>query len=539
MDDREELAALRRLAELEAKAAGSAPEPIAESSPMSALEMGLRSSIFPSMAMGARQVIDAGAQLAARAANAAGIAPQSEVARVEDVNRKALEQYKANFDQGGGFGQAIGRGVGQALTLAPFMPAGAAQSALGAIAQGAGAGAAAGAASPVYDVPEGGSFLSEKAKQAGASAALGGGLSGVGRLAAGVIMPKLQEGARALLDKGVRLTPGQAKGGMVAGLEERAAGFPIVGDVINNARRQSVADFNRVIYRKALEPFGKEGRTVADAAKVGHEGIAKVGDFLSSQYDDALARSTPAQVDDAFRAAVGKIHTMVPKSMRDDFADIVNAAVEVTPANTITPSVMKAAESELGRRAAGFRSSGSENERQMGRALAQVQSELRDLMAKYNPETARQIQAANAGWRTLAQLETAGSRLGSKEGVVTPATFLNAVKQSDKTVRDRAFARGDAFNQAFAEDAKRVLPQTVPDSGTAGRMAELLALLNPVTAAKTGAVALPAMALYAPGSSAAFRALLTQRPQGAEQAAEMLRATAPYLGLLGAVGASR
>jgi hypothetical protein len=136
------------------------------------------------------------------------------------------------------------------------------------------------------------------------------------------------------LDRGVRLTPGQGKGGVIAGIEERAAGYPIVGDVINKARRQSIEDFNRVIYKKALEPFGKEGAAVAGKTKVGNEGIQAVGDFLSDKYDDALARSVPAQVDKPFRAAINKLHAMVPKALKDDFATIINSNVEVTPAGT-------------------------------------------------------------------------------------------------------------------------------------------------------------------------------------------------------------
>ena len=57
------------------------------------------------------------------------------------------------------------------------------------------------------------------------------------------------------------------------------------------------------------------------------------------------------------------------------------------------------------------------------------------------------------GWATLTQLENAGAMLGAKEGVFTPSQFLNAVKKSDKSLRDRAFARGQARNEKFAQAA--------------------------------------------------------------------------------------
>ncbi len=287
-----------------------------------------------------------------------------------------------------------------------------------------------------------------------------------------------------------------------------------------------------MIYKKALEPFGKEGADVAAKVKVGNEGIQAIGDFLSDKYDDALARSVPSPVDQPFRAAINKLHSMVPKSLKDDFATVINSNIEVTPAGTITPSVLKKADSELGRKAANYMGSGDGMQRDFAAALRQAQSELRQLMARHNPVTAPELRAADRGWRTIAQMETAGSSTAAADGVFTPTQFMQAVKRSDKSVRDRAFSRGEAWNQELAKDAKRVLPQKVPDSGTAGRAAQLLGLLNPVKSLEVGAATLPLTAMYAPGTSALFRAMATKRPPGAEQAAELLRSTSPYLGLL-------
>jgi hypothetical protein len=215
--------------------------------------------------------------------------------------------------------------------------------------------------------------------------------------------------------------------------------------------------------------------------------------------------------------------------MQDDFQAIINAHVIPSPGGTITPSVAKSADSALGQLAAGYRGSATESERQLGRALAQAQSELRNHFAKFNPQTAEQIRAADHGWRTITQMENAGGMQGAKDGVFSPAQFLNAVKRSDKSLRDRQYARGDAWNQKFAEDANRVLPSQVPDSGTAGRAALGMAAMGAVDMGTTAALTLP----YLPGVSGATRALLTKRPEWAGPAAERLRGASPYLGLLG------
>ena len=127
---------------------------------------------------------------------------------------------------------------------------------------------------------------------------------------------------------------------------------------------------------------------------------------------------------------------------------------------------------------------------------------MRQLFARNNPEAADLIRAADNGWATLVQMENAGAMLGAKNGLFTPAQFLNAVKRSDHSLRDRTFAHGDALNQDLAAAAKEVLPSSVPDSGTAGRLllAELPKFLASPHLWPASIAALPYMA---PGLNAA------------------------------------
>jgi hypothetical protein len=490
------------------------------------------------VAMGARQVWDAAAQMAARGAESIGDkfggSPMLTRMRedTEAANKAALEDYQKRFGGRNDIGPSLARGVGQAIVTAPAFPAIGGAGALRAIAGGAGSGAASGAMTPVYDIPEGQTFWDAKLDQAKQGAMAGGALGGAGVMAGKFVSPKLRESARELLDKDVRLTPGQSFGGAADWFEQHAMKFPFVGGAVNAARKQSIEDFNRVLYGKALAPWGADGASVAKSAKVGREGISEVSDFIAGKYESALGRSVPAPVDVPFRAATAKIRKMVPRPLRDEFDDIVKQAIEITPAKTITPTALKQADSAIGSKAAGFRGSQEQNYRDLGRALGQMKMELRELMARHNPMTAAELRAADEGYRTLVQIERAGALLGSKDGVITPAAFVNAVKAGDSSLRKNAFSKGDAYNQAFAENAKRVLPATVGDSGTPGGLAALGALANPLTAVKTIGAAAPMLAMYAPGSSAAFRALMTQRPAIADPISALMRQEAPYLGLL-------
>jgi hypothetical protein len=486
------------------------------------------SNILPSLAMGARQAWDAGSQYLARAAEHSFPSVRPSRERMEAGMRDVFKGYGETFDPAQTTGNAIARGVGQAGITAPLVPAMKAGGVAKAAAQGGGVGAGSGFFTPVYDIPEGSDFFNEKRKQMGLSTVTGAGLGAVGNVVGKAIAPKIEAGVRAMLDAKVPLTAGQTLGGIAKGVEDRLAGFPFVGDIINRSRRESIEGFNRAIYSRAVEKFGAEGKALVKETPVGHDGIKAVGNFLSGKYEEALGKSVPAPLTKDFGRSLNHLKTMVPKALREDFQNIINAHVLPTPAGTITPSVAKSADSALGQLAAGYRGSSTESERQLGRALAQAQSELRELFASSNPQTAELIRAADHGWRTIAQMENAGAMIGADKGVFTPAHFMRAVKNSDKSLRDRQFARGDAWNQAFAEQAKHVLPNKVPDSGTAGRAALGLGVMGMVDAGTTAMLAAP----YLPGVSPLVRAALSKRPAWAEPLADQVKRTAPYLGLL-------
>lgn len=508
--------------------------------------------LMADMGMGTRQVLDAAAQLAARGAEAV-TSPDSGVGKwareqrgkTETVNQEALDTYTERFaPEGRGAAADIARGFGQAAATLPVTPAIKAGGLIKGIVTGAGLGAESGALTPVYGAGDNADFASKKGRQMGEGAAAGAVGSAVLTGAAKALSPIVEAAQQTLAKANIRMTPGQALGGLAKSIEDKATSIPLVGEAINSSRRAGIEDFNKAVYGKALEPFGDEGAAVVKASRAGREGITKVGDFLSAKYEDALARSVPNVVDDGFRAGLTEITAMVPRGMRDDFTDIVQRSIlqKVTPGGTLTPSVAKSAESELGRLAAGYRGSSVESERQLGSALREAQSQLRDLVARNNPEVAPQVQAANQGWRTLVQMENAGAMLGAKDGIFTPAQFLNAVKKSDTSVRDRQFARGDAFNQEFATAADKVLPNKYPDSGTAGRMfAGLTAAggIGAINPAALGAAGVGALA-YAPGvNTLVSKAMTAQRPDSVMRLGDLARQSSPLAALLAGISASQ
>lgn len=505
--------------------------------------------LTPDVIMGGRQVIDAGAQMLTRglesAANA--IAPDSAFAKtmtgerknVEAINQQALDAYKRNFSPDTTPGADFARGVGQMLLTAPLTAAAPATTLPRIIAQGAGIGAASNALTPVYGDAE--NFGRQKIGQAAGGALAGGLTAGAFGVAGRAIAPNVSQDVRAMLDANVTPTPGQMLGGAFKTAEEKASSLPIVGDAIRSAQRKGLEEYNVALYNRILAPIGEKYTGPA-----GQEGLAAVGDKLSAAYEDALARSVPNIVTPAFRQRLDSLTAMVPAAKRPDFADAIQREIyaKVTPGGTLTPSVAKDAESNLGQLVRDYAGSQGDD-RILSRAYQQAQSELRKLVAENNPRIAPRLQAIDQGWTNLVQLENAANstKVARNAGLVTPADQLRGIKKSDYSARDRRFARGEMPNQDFAQAADAVLSNKYPDSGTTGRMLMNSGVLGALGggAAFEPTVGMPmtiagllASAPYLPGGRQAMAALFGPRPASATAAGDLLKGLAPYLG--GAVG---
>lgn len=403
-----------------------------------------------------------------------------------------------------------------------------------AVAPGTASGALMGALEPVAT---GESRMKNVALNAGAGAIA----AAAPRAVARIVRPETDDAARALIDEGVRLTPGQVLGGGFKAAEEKLSSVPLLGDIIKGAQRRGIEDFNRAAFNRALEPIGeKVGRNF----EVGHKGIAEVERMIGNAYERTLDKIGRVDLDAAFRSEVGRITDMALGDLGEanakQFGEIVKNEVirRMTPAGTMSADTMKIVESELGRRAAGFAGSAEFNNRQLGAALREVQASLRRAVERSaGQEAAGELSAANKAWSEFVRIRDAAGRIGSKDGVFTPAQFAGAVRAKDKSVGKGAFARGEAIGQDLAEAGRSTLSPTVPDSGTAGRLLAALTagggpvgLIDPTIAATVAAGSLP----YTSLGQRLTLAALAKRPEQAAQIAELLRAGSMPAGLVGA-----
>lgn len=283
----------------------------------------------------------------------------------------------------------------------------------------------------------------------------------------------------------------------LAAFEDRAAGQPIVGDIITNGRRGSNDALNTAAINRSLEPIGL---SLPKDLPYGRRAIRYAGDKLSGAYEDVTNKIGKFAVDKQFTDDLGLIQEQASEMLPQRAEQLNNILKGLgrffgDGGTTLDGATLKKIESRLGDRIRKYSVSPDADQQELGAALETARSALRDVAGRAFPEHAETLANINRGWAGLVQVERAG--LNSK-GMLTPAGYSQAVKQSSDTIRRRGYARGEALNQDLSDAASNVLPSDIPDSGTSGRWAQanILGLLT------GGAAAIPygAAALATRGS---------------------------------------
>lgn len=442
--------------------------------------------------------------------------------READYQAKRTAAGESGFDGWRTFGNVVSP-VNKAL---PFTSAGPLATR---VAVGAASGAGSAALAPVTD----GDYWGAKQNQVLTGAAFGGATpvvtSGVSR----VISPKASTNPQVskLRSEGITPTAGQILGGAAARTEEKLSSLPLVGDAIINAKTRAAGQLNRAVANRALSPVGSK----LPEGMVGREAVEFVGDTLGKKYDELLPGLT-VKADREFADNITSLSSMLRNGSLDpkyangfDRFMRTNVLNKFKGQNALTGQTVKDIESDLGQTIARYSKSQDPDAQLYADALKEVQSNLRDLVSRSNPQAAKELKAINTGYANFKRMERAAASLGPEDGgAFSAAQLQNAVKALDKSKDKRAFSRGSALMQDLSESAKGVLGSKVPNSGTADRSFMALAtLLDP----KAAAMALTAPVLYSQPGQRALAGLLASRPQGAQAVADSLRQASPGLGL--------
>lgn len=422
------------------------------------------------------------------------------------------------------------RTIGNVAVTAP-VPFGAAAKGGAGILKAAGVGGATGALNPVTE----GDFWGEKGKQVGIGAATGAVLSPLMGALARVVSPNasIDPAVKLLRDEKVETSLGQTLGGWANVAEQKATSVPILGDFIANARNRGVESFNTAAANRAVAPVGGK------VAGAGHETVKEAGDILSAAYNKAA--DDVGHINFATPQTVGKLaelEDMVRQGFTPDMAKKFEGiadrfvAKRLSPNGSIVGADLKKVDSDLGKIAADWRASSLASEREFGDAVRQLQQVVRDGMADASPAYKAAKDAADEGWRSLKTVRKAAGSAGAanNEGVFSPAQLMSAIKAGDRSLDKRATAEGAAWMQDLASAGQR-LGTKIADSGTAGRLGQIAAIMNPKTLIP---IAAGSVAYTRPVQNV-LRTAVLKRPKNARKVANSLRDMTVPLAYAGAL----
>ena len=297
---------------------------------------------------------------------------------------------------------------------------------------------------------------------------------GGARLIGGV---KPTEEALTMLDKGIRLTPGQAAGkGSVPGMiEESLGGFPVAGAVIRKMKRNSIKDWN-------LDRLAKVSPDGLPPSKSGREGIGEIAKKYSQKYDELLPDSLRFQADDQFTdiitSTINKYEKLLSpsdfKRLKGNLEDVWEKAVT----GDLTGANLKSYQKRLNKMA----SSASMQDYNAGKAFEEASDALKDLTYRtLGPEESKAL--ADLDWNYAGFLpvqEAMGMKGALTEGLFTPSQLIGTAKGRG-TANARAASRG---NNPFVEEAinaEQVLGNAIPPvgPGTAEKLGFVASMLEP------------------------------------------------------------
>lgn len=294
------------------------------------------------------------------------------------------------------------------------------------------------------------------------------GTQALGATARGITNPDVQ----ALRAAEVPMTPGQmargsgAWGDRLARREDRMTGFPGIGDTINDRRRAGMQGFNRAAFRDALEPISQTG-----AGNIGEQGIEEAQGAVSQAYTDALSgvNVTPdAQFATQYGNAVASGRSI--NRAGGEFGEYIDRRFSPFVQNP-TMSGPDIQDMLQGAKTADF---GTDSMGQFAQdAMGNVREALTGLVERQAPGAVPNLRAADSAYRNTSILADAVGKGMNTDGIFTPAQLGlaargNATKYGSKmraATTDRPFFELQRAGQ-------NVLPSVVPDSGTAGRIAQ-------------------------------------------------------------------
>jgi hypothetical protein len=286
-------------------------------------------------------------------------------------------------------------------------------------------------------------FITEKGKQVALGGAGGAALS----KAMGGFKPTAQ--AQALIDQGIQPSFGQSMGGWTNKVEQQATSLPLVGDAISYARNRASKEFEEAVVERATQGAAK---TLDEANAHASRLYDEVVPFLKPTMQSVL------NVQQTMRNALQN------PELTDDGKKILTGLADKHFKNfgQLDGEGIKTLDSEFGYLARKY-SAGDPASKTLAEEIYNVLGAFRiGLEHGLPPDLQGKLQTANRTYAQLIPVNKAASARADER--IMPRALQKALARQKHT--DVTRMRPDAL----IDNAVAVLPNTVPDSGTAGRV---------------------------------------------------------------------
>lgn len=434
----------------------------------------------------------------------------------EESFTKAFPKTALAAEIGGALATAVPSGAGVAARLPGFFQNGLMRQAIGAGAAAAPLGAL-NEVGKLENPQTPGEIGNAALSGAGTAAGFAAPLSIAGGTVARVAGPWVRDAARALHDRGIRLTPGEMLGGYADRAEQALGSAPFLGHLIRGRKTEGVEDLNRAAFDEALQPMAATapvtGR-VPHGTPVGHDMTQAATDVFNHRYGVVVPRLR-AVADSPFQAEVARISGTLPQTVRPQFADAFRRHVDENLDNgVLTGRAIQDSLQGLRKEASRLRKTpGNAYDVDLADGLTAMRAAVEASAGRHSSQrTVTAFNAINRAYRNFVTLRDAGSSVAAEGGVWTPAMLHAAVKRADQSVGKGAFARGTAPMQELSDAAKTIMSRKVADSGTPERAALMGAFMAPSTTASAAVAGIPLALLYTRAGNALFRRLAAGSP---------------------------
>lgn len=375
---------------------------------------------------------------------------------------KADELYEKKRQEAGLEGFDIPRLVGSIASPATFVGGAGGLKAANALSKfasmfgskagkGALASAGAGAFLPVTSENEAiDQFVLDKLGQTGFSLAVGGGISKL----ASAINPRLKQGARELINKGVEVNPGQAYEGIPGWVFRQIEGIKW-GDKLSDSQKLSfsVATGNEVL--------SSIGQKVNPTLKSGQDVVGAVTKSISNYYDDAFSQIGVVNLDNAY---INSIKLALNKAQPDMTATQFKKVKALVEQNLRTKLKAMGTNLEIDGKQLKeldefFKKRAKDYDKLTDSDGLALKNLFDDLLNANTAFTSRadptgMVTKANEAWTKLYRFADASTKASKQSGNITPEQLMTASTQQGSTLQAGA---GKAPMQKYANEALDIL----------------------------------------------------------------------------------